>query len=238
MSRDEDETGGYGSLESWVRNGRACPKCKRPQDGGWLCDECAKADRQREINHAVDQRLANISRSLPPALAKFANSAEARGVLRSKKLLALGDRYEPAHGNLCIVGPSGAGKTVAMLVAVLRLMKNASSKGDKTHPICGSFWTSGLGLARALREQRLGSECQELEQARHCRLLFLDEIGQEMADPRWLIELLDSRYCNGGITLTTSGLRKSELEARYGMGATRRFTEPDGSTFDLFGDGA
>jgi DNA replication protein DnaC len=96
----------------------------------------------------------------------------------------------------------------------------------------------GLRLARVLRETRLGSSCEELEEARRCSLLWLDEVGQEQADPRWLLDLLNDRYERGLVTVTSSGLPKAELEKRYGIGTTRRFTEPEGVTLDLFGDAA
>lgn len=235
---DDDETGGYGSLASWMQGRTCCPDCKKPQDGGWVCSECSEAEERRVRLREVEDGLRILTRSLPEQLKKFAGSDEARSIVREKKLLAVRDRYEPQHKNLLVIGPSGLGKTLVMIMAALRLANVARETTNAEHPICSSFWTSGLNLARALREQRLGSECAELEQARACRLLWLDEVGQELSDPRWLLDLLDSRYGTGRVTVTSSGLRRADLEARYGTGAMRRFTAPDGAVFDLFGDTA
>jgi DNA replication protein DnaC len=65
-------------------------------------------------------------------------------------------------------------------------------------------------------------------------LLVLDELGQEIADDRWLLEFLNARYNSGLPTISTSGLARPELEKRYGAGAVRRLVEPTGQFLDLF----
>jgi DNA replication protein DnaC len=238
MKHDDDETGGYGPLSSWLPSGRECPDCKRPQEGAWLCSECAEADKKRNREQRIRQSMVDLGRQLPERLMKFARTCEARESVRSKKLLAVCDRYEVKNENLLLLGPSGVGKTLTMLITLHRLTNEVVASGTDDHPLCHAYWTSGLAVARALREQRLGSACDEIDRARRCQLLFLDEVGQEMADPRWLLELLDPRYGSGGVTIVSSGLRRPELEARYGIGALRRFTAPFGWTLDLFGETA
>lgn len=153
------------------------------------------------------------------------------------RLQALASRWTPERGSMLILGPTGVGKTSTLVALVVRLIREAVQAADPEHILTGARWTSGLELVEARRETRLGAEDVVLGRARRARLLVLDELGQELGDPRWLLELIDDRYRRSAPTLTTSGLTRAELEGRYGSGAVRRLVEPVGQVIDLHGGG-
>ncbi len=152
-----------------------------------------------------------------------------------RRCRSLAERWEPSRGPICLLGPSESGKTSGLVALVRRLRREAYEAGNARHAIVGAAWVSALDLCRARREQRFGSVDLDLDLAKRTPLLFLDELGQEDADPRWLLELLDERYRKGRPTLSTSGLTRAQLEARYGAGATRRLEQPGGQFVDLYG---
>lgn len=199
---------------------------------GSLCEACA----EREQENARRDALCRATRGLRKQLKDCpkVGSPEFEMRVSSPKLRAFAERYTFARGNALVLGPTAIGKTTAMDAMEQRLIAEAIEARAPESPISAALRTTGLRLARVMREQRLGTTSEDLDQARRARVLFLDEIGQEHADPRWLLELLDDRYLARAITITTSGLTRGELEKRYGSGAFRRLVEPVGVVIDLF----
>jgi DNA replication protein DnaC len=186
----------------------------------------------RERREAIASATRDVRARLP-AIAKI-DDPRWRELVRDARLRALAERYEPARGSLLILGPTGIGKSLTLQALARRMIRTAYDAGNETAPAVRTVWTTGPDLARAIRETRHGSTCALLADARRAPLLVLDEVGQETADPRWLLELVDARYTPRPLpTLSASGLTRAELEARYGSGAVRRLVEPVGAVVDV-----
>lgn len=211
-----------------------CPGCRQVSTiMGSLCDPCRAAEQERSRRRRVESDVRALRKRF--AAAPRIGTPEFARRVTHPKLAAFAARYSYDRGNALVTGPTGCGKTQQLPALALRLADEAVAGADGAAPILRACFTTGPRLARALRESRLGTTCEALTDARDARLLFLDEIGQESADPRWLLELLHDRYAAGGLTITTSGLTRDELEKRYGSGAVRRLLEPVGVLVDAFG---
>jgi DNA replication protein DnaC len=199
-------------------------------------------ERHHEQRAFAEGRLVRVLSSLP-RFAVSIGSSEFHDRVKQARLVAVATRYQPKeHGCLALIGPAGCGKSVTAAAIVKRLCTEAvdaytarerdTSKIDAAARI---YWTTAADLCNARKQYRLGEgEAPELRLAETAPLLVLDEFGQEIADDRWLLELLDVRYARDLPTLSTSGLTRSQIENRYGSGATRRLIEPKGSFIDLF----
>lgn len=214
-----------------------------------VCPERRKAaERECALTAEIGARLRPVRASLPGW--DWARHDHPLFVERvdSPKLRTLAQRWTPTgRGPLLLLGESGIGKTATALAVVHRLISDgerAARAAGTTR--CAAFevasricWTTAPELIRVRRGHPLGrGECPEWRSTSQARLLVLDELGQEQADPRWLLELLDARYASptqGLVTLSTSGLTREALEARYGFGAWRRLLEPGGHIVDLYG---
>jgi len=191
-------------------------------------------------------RLGRLSARLPRFAVRH-DSPEFTERVHHPKLRAMPVRYRPDLGSIQISSESGLGKTTAMAATCLQLQDDAvrefrDSGGRETSKIdfvARAHWTTAAALVSARKQHKLGDgEAPESARAETATLLFLDEIGQEIADDRWLLELLNVRYAAGLSTLSTSGLSPAALEQRYGSGARRRLIEPRGVCVDLFQDAA
>jgi DNA replication protein DnaC len=184
-----------------------------------------------EIALKVRDLMQYIERWIHPQNEKF------RGIVRDPRLRKIAECYELLCGPLCISGPAGVGKTITVQAMLRHLITRAYRVGDLDDPILTAKFFTATEIAREQRETRLGREAELLDDARFARVLVLDELGQESADPRWLLELLDFRQKKRRVTLTTTGLTRAELLQRYGAGAFRRLYEPGGAFLDLFSAG-
>lgn len=210
--------------------------------------ECMERVRRSSAEAAVareefaTKRIAGFVSSLPEFRVRH-DDPEFAARVTHPRLVAAAERYEIKHGNLALVGPSGCGKsTVAAAIALGRAESavraycatGGRDSAQLDHAL-GMRWTTAAELCAARKQHKLGAgEAPEIELAETATLLFLDEIGQEIADDRWLLEFLNVRYARKLPTITTSGLAQSELENRYGIGAYRRLIEPHGVVIDLF----
>lgn len=196
-----------------------------------------------ELRAFAEGRLVPIKASLP-AFAVLPSSVEFRERVTSPRLIAAAERFVPdAHGCLGMIGPAGCGKTITAAAIVLGICAKAVTayvrdpKGARPWLDFAAriYWTTAAELCASRRQHRLGEgEAPTFQRAETAPLLVLDEVGQEIGDDRWLLELLDVRYSRGLPTLSTSGLPRTELERRYGTGAVRRLVEPKGQFLDLF----
>jgi DNA replication protein DnaC len=185
---------------------------------------------------AVQPEIAARSRLLKGHLGTGLAVAELNRRVPDARLRTAAESWSPSVGSLLIIGPAGSGKTEAARRIGRKQLRAAWLAGDADAPIVGALWTSALELTRALRDARLGTPCDVFREAQRVPLLFLDELGQENHDARWLIELLDARYApRHRPTITTSGFTPQMLEERYGAGAVRRLVEPRGQLVNVHG---
>lgn len=200
------------------------------------------ANKADEFERFARARAAAFTSALPIFAIRH-DAAEFAGRVRHPRSRAAAERYEFEHGSVAFVGPSGCGKTTAAAAIALRLVDEAVTafrvsmgrRSDLVDRVARAYWTTGAELCIARKHHRLGEgEAPEFDRAVSTPLLFLDEIGQEMSDDRWLLELLDARIVRGLPTITTSGLTATQLESRYGIGAYRRLIEPHGTCVDSF----
>jgi DNA replication protein DnaC len=187
-------------------------------------------------------RVAGFLAGLPEFSVRH-DSAEFTKRVTHQRLRGAAERYSIELGNVAFVAPSGLGKSMTMAAIGYRLTEeavtayrvSAGRDSQKIEFAARMLWTTAAALCVARKHHRLGEgEAPEVERAERAPLLFLDEIGQEIADDRWLLEFLNVRYTRQLTTLTTSGLTTEELERRYGMGTKRRLVEPRGIFLDLF----
>jgi DNA replication protein DnaC len=224
-------------IDPWMPEERPCEGCgKVLTPGGFRCGPCGEVAAQRNRMRVVRLGAEQLSKAIAAWDWAVAGSDLLRSRVRAQRLRNVAERYTLAHGNLRIVGPSGDGKTITVAALIRRVVDEAIATGDESSPVVGGLWISALELARSAREAPFGTRDPLLGDAIRAPLLVLDELGQERADDRWLMELMEPRYKRGAITITTSGLTLEQLETRYGIGATRRLVEPRGRTIDLYAE--
>lgn len=134
-----------------------------------------------------------------------------------------------------IVGPTAAGKTVAMAIAFRRLLAAGVEQGGPGWArAAGLCWYDASELARARRGWPLGQgDPPQFERAIRASMLFLDDLGQERADDGSVRDVLNDRYAKMLPTIVTSGMRVSEIEARYDTQIVRRILQ-GGQIVDVF----
>lgn len=208
-----------------------CPRCATPRPCG--CDD------RREREH-VDRRVRVKARQLEltvrNALSRIAWAwTDDRDVYERAvgvpNLRAIGERWTPERGSLLVLGTTGSGKSASVARALRRLVRAAASESDS---VLGVMWTSAADLAHARRRHRIGSgEAPLIEAAIEAPILVVDELGVEPASEA-IFELYDARYRRAVPTLTTSGMSREQLVARYGDGLVRRMTAPFGATVEAW----
>lgn len=190
----------------------------------------------------AEGRLDGVLSSLPE-FAVLPDSPEFSERVQEPRLRSAAERYRvEKHGNLVLLGPAGCGKTMLAAAIIKRSCAEAVaafiapvSDSSKLDYAARVVWTTAADLHNSRRQHRLGEgEAPEFLRAETAPLLVLDELGQEIADDRWLLEFLNARYNCGLPTISTSGLTRPELEKRYGAGAIRRLVEPTGQFLDVF----
>jgi DNA replication protein DnaC len=67
----------------------------------------------------------------------------------------------------------------------------------------------------------------EIESAKRAKILFIDDVGQS-SERDDFFEIMDHRYTREAPTILTSGLRKNEIERRFGSELWRRFSANSG----------
>jgi hypothetical protein len=137
-----------------------------------------------------------------------------------------------------ITGPTEAGKTTAVAVAIRRMLAHqARGRGarpggdpyqDDEHraTLLRFQWFSALELATASARHPMGrGEAEEPRLARHAPLLVIDDLGkEETRSTQWLIEAIEHRE-HRLTTIITTERSMTELNDRYGAGNFRRLTK-------------
>ncbi|HEX4336923.1 MAG TPA: hypothetical protein VH062_13480 [Polyangiaceae bacterium] len=160
-----------------------------------------------------------------------------------------------SRGGVLALGPTGVGKSAAMVFigrrliteAYDRLLGESLQRGERFWGmnVRGIFgWARAVDLATARRRHSLGSEAPELEAAKAPATLVLDDLGWEVRGDTAVAEVIAERYDRGLQTLVTSGLPWSSrqkdvpcLVERYGEALLRRVLESGGvkgRVVDLF----
>lgn len=116
-----------------------------------------------------------------------------------------------------IVGPAGSGKT-SLACAMFRQAIANGSRG---------MFVSAFDLAKARAQSPLGQgECPLIERAISCRLLLVDDLGQErIFNNSAVSEVLFERHQRMRPLIVTTGLSPEQLIERYGDGIARRLLE-------------
>jgi DNA replication protein DnaC len=113
--------------------------------------------------------------------------------------------------NIAFTGESGIGKKY--LTALI--LRRAIESGEFC--VCTPAYT----LARLFEDERFARSeyaADELDRIRNASLLIIDELGTEQTTAysvASLLDILDSRFAQGLITVITTGLTENELAARY-----------------------
>jgi hypothetical protein len=206
-------------LESMLSRYRDLPEAMRVIWHAWHSPGC----RQLTAEEAI-RKVPGIPTSL---IDTGANHALARCDTRLRRL---GAEYDPVvHGGRLVMGPTGAGKSLAFALAAFRLAMSGRR---------GTIWTSASKLTEARRAYRLGAgEAPAVEDAIGASWLVIDDLGWERGEPGTVLDVLSARYDLGRVTCATSGLTAAEIAARYGDAVTRRIGESSrgmqGHTIDL-----
>jgi hypothetical protein len=203
-----------------------------PQPPPWMLDRALAwlTDIEvRRIPSDVARSASAAIRTLAalPAWPK-AQSADGRRAKMAPGFIEAAEAFDPdTTGNLLLAGPTGAGKTLAALHAVLLLWQRRLAV---FRPLPLVLFVKHTSLATARRNSRLGQESQLIEDAIGAELLIIDDLGQaEDKDPA-LFEVIDARYDAGRPTIATTGLDpaapdKDGFNARIGEAPLRRLLQ-------------
>lgn len=172
------------------------------------------------------------------------------------KLRPLAEGLRPEHGGRLICGPTGCGKTSALVAVVRRLETERPLLGPNSNDDIDALlegmrrlpevvWVRAQDLPVARLAHALGKgEAELVENAKHAGILVLDDLGWESARAGAadvVVEVLAERYDHGRITWATTGLRPEQLSERYGDALVRRVCETGGragKVVDLWPKGA
>ncbi|MBE7480246.1 MAG: hypothetical protein HS104_09720 [Polyangiaceae bacterium] len=159
------------------------------------------------------------------------------------KLRPLAEQLSPEHGGRLICGPTGIGKTTALVAATRRLIADNVEHPDPNRPLAGVDlrWVRAADLPIARLGHGLGhGEAELVERARNCQILCLDDLGWESrragADDV-IGEVIAYRYDTGRVTWVTTGLKPEQVVEKYGEAFTRKICEAGaraGKVLDLW----
>lgn len=160
------------------------------------------------------------------------------------KLRPLAEQLTPEHGGRLICGPTGVGKTTALVAVTRRLITENIDHPDPDRPLAGVDirWARAADLPIARLGHGLGhGEAELVERARNCEILCLDDLGWESrragADDV-ISEVIAYRYDTGRVTWVTTGLRPEQVVEKYSEAFTRKICEAGarpGKVLDLWG---
>lgn len=216
-----------------------CGAAMTPKE--WSCPECAEkakkkavlAEREREAHRmksAFDGFMYGRGYEEPLThppyweWARFENESFRKR--SSRKITSAVERWSPSEGGLIVSGPTGRGKTGAIVAWLYRMRDGAIAKaraGEKASIVPFAF-VSGPELSGSRRRWKIGQEAPIVRHAIKHGVLFLDEVGFEPLSEE-LFFTIDHRYRLGAPTVITTGLRPKEFRDRYGDALYRRVAE-------------
>lgn len=225
-----------------------CADCRDEVGRRWAREQ---QEKQHEKQHAHwFESIKRMTQSFPTWPHALVASENFRTAVKAPALRAVAERYEPAHGNLVLLGDTGQGKTTTVDAIAQRLagvvIATSARTGWNDSPayafIATACFVRVAELVRALRRHRLGAghDAPELERAMEASWLVLDDLGNEPSGfEQTLLDILDERYerrARGTPTWTfvTSGMKRAQLIERYGSAAVRRFVDPKGSIVEAW----
>jgi DNA replication protein DnaC len=131
--------------------------------------------------------------------------------------------WSPTQG-LLLIGPTGCGKTSALVARMHDLRRRAHGaaidRGESE--LVPVMWVTEHDLAVALRAHPLGrGECPLVRDAKSAAALVVDEVGP-VGRSGPLFEVLNARYQRGLRTVVTSGLTLEQVTSTYGDAMVRR----------------
>ncbi len=229
-----------------------CPFCDQPVVGQQYRDVTGAPAHlyclHRRSKNPVDRAVAAATKQFEGSLdgpqgvrlatprwsyARFGNGEFCR--LASPKVVEGVRRWHPRHRSLFVSGPTGVGKSAAVVarlhaqyeaaVAALRRRERAE--------LWGFAWVSGFELAYARRNAPLGAEPPLIVHAQTTTVLVLDELGFEPSSDA-LMEVIDHRYRQRRPMIVTTGLTPEQFAARYGAALYRRLVH-DGTIVEDWG---
>ncbi|MBE7480815.1 MAG: hypothetical protein HS104_12645 [Polyangiaceae bacterium] len=162
--------------------------------------------------------------------------------MRHPLLLAFVARW--SEGGAVLTGPTGIGKSTALVALANRLAADAAALADSPawkqlrawRMLRRARYLTAAELVRAVKGHRLGAGTADaLEHAFGASWLVIDDLGHEAGGSEPLItEIVDRRYRDRRPTHAATGLTLAELAARYGTGTTRKFWEPRGMVVEAW----
>lgn len=196
------------------------------------CTEDAVAARLRRLRHVREQLPSNTLGPIAELRARTAG-----------KVQPIADGWTWGGPNLLVLGPTRVGKTSGVALLVRLLLERSARSTETFSPAARRLWggcarpielaelvrwQSCRDLTTAVREYPLGQGTPEvIQRCAHARLLVLDDVGA--SDDRGALErVLNVRYERRWPTITTSGLRSSELAHALGEALIRRMGERAG----------
>lgn len=158
---------------------------------------------------------------------------------RSVALRIVRGGYRRTDGSLLILGETGIGKTACAVASALRVLDMGVAGKLDAEAIRfarGIRLVTGLEVARARAETRLGGRAPAISDAEGASLLIFDEVGYEAqgSDPYAIRDILWARGRAGKLTIATSGQTRAAFTKRYGQPFVRRLEE-HGRVIDLHG---
>lgn len=129
--------------------------------------------------------------------------------------------WEPTVSVL-LFGPDGQ-RSAGVLFR--RALGRAVATGEFWRTVSGAFWTTAADITRLAKGHPLGaSEEPTARQARHCRLLILEELAAGRGDA--VRSVLEGRVRMGKVSIITSSAGRQTLEKRYGEGIIEVLSPP------------
>lgn len=182
-------------------------------------DPCTPEERERA---AVAKRIADCLPHI--AWAKINDPKFVK--LCAPKLRSAVTQWKRERGSLVLLGPSGAGKTIAMVALARRLLDETVRSGGRRWAFARRMlFTTGAALSRARIEHGLGiGEAPLVARAIGCSLLLLDELGY-LDSGTVVAEIICARDYDNRPAIVTSGLTRDQLDEKYGLATVRKLCE-------------